>query len=61
MQHVSCKVVLCVRFTGACDVPYNRCRNRARVDAGLSVGVNVTVGVSSNGDRIVVVLTKNVL
>ena len=40
---------------------YNRCRNRARVDAGLSVGVNVTVGVSSNEDRVVVVLTKNVL
>ena len=42
--------------------PYNsRCRNRARVDVGLSVGISVTVSVPSNKVRVVVVFTKNVV
>ena len=46
---------------GASDVQYSRCRNRARVDVGLRVGINVTVSVPSNKVRIVIVLTKNVV
>ena len=43
-------------------VRYSRCRNRASVDVGLSVGIIVTVGVSSNKVRVVVrFFTKNVL
>ena len=38
---------------------YSRCRNRARVDIGLSVGFSVTVSVPSNKVRVVIVLTKN--
>ena len=40
---------------------YSRCRNRARVDVGLSVGISVTVSVPSNKVLVVVVLTKNVV
>ena len=55
MQHVCCKVVI----SGASDVRYIRCRNRARV--GLSVGISVTVSVPSDKVRVVVVLyPKNV-
>ena len=32
--------------------------NRARVDIGLSVGISVTLSVSSNKVRVVVVFTK---
>ena len=48
-------------FRGAFDVRYSRCRNRARVDVGLRVGINVTVSVPSNKVRIVIGLTKNVV
>ena len=48
-------------FRGASDVRYSRCRNRARVDVGLSVGISVTVSVPSNKVRVVIVLTKNVV
>ena len=30
-------------FRGASDVRYSRCRNRALVDVGFSVGISVTV------------------
>ena len=40
---------------------YSRCRNRARVDVGLSVGISVTVCVPSNKVRVVIVLNKNVV
>ena len=40
---------------------YSRCRNRARVDVGLSVGISTTVGIPSNKLRVVIVLTKNVV
>ena len=43
------------------DVRYSHCRNRARVDVGLSVGISVTVSVPSNKVRVVIVLTKNVV
>ena len=43
------------------DVRYSYCRNRARVDIGLSVGISVTVSVPSNKVRVVIVLTKNVV
>ena len=45
---------MCDSFRGASDVRYSRCRNRASVDVGLSVGISVTVGVSSNKVRVVV-------
>ena len=62
MQHVCCKVLIYVdSFRGACDVRYSRCGNRARVDVGLSVGINVTVSVPSNKVLVVIVLTKNVV
>ena len=48
----------CDSFRGASDVRYSRCRNKARVDVGLSVGISITVSVSSNKVRVVVVLTK---
>ena len=51
----------CDGFRGASDVRYSRCRNRARVDVGLRVGINVTVSVPSNKVRIVIGLTKNVV
>ena len=60
LQHVYCKVVIYV-FRGASDVRYSRCRNRARVDVGLSVGISVTVCVPSNKVRVVIVLNKNVV
>ena len=61
-QHVYCKVVVtCYSFRGASDVWYSRCRNRARVDVGLSVGISVTVSVPSNKVLVEVVLTKNVV
>ena len=40
---------------------YRRFRNGARVDAGMSVGISVTVSVPSNKVLLVVVLTKNVV
>ena len=36
-----------VCFRGASDARYSRCRNRARVDVGLSVGISVTASVPS--------------
>ena len=51
----------CDSFRGASDVRYSRCRNRARVDAALSVGISVTVSVPSNEVRAVIVLTKKVV
>ena len=42
-------------------VRYSRCRNRAKVDVGLSVEISVTVSVPSNKVRVVVVFTKNVV
>ena len=51
----------CDSFRGASDVRYSRCRNRARVDVGLSVGISVTVTVPSNKVRAVIVLTENVV
>ena len=48
----------CDSLRGASDVRYSRCRNRPRVDDGLSVGISVTVSVSSNKVRVVVVFTK---
>ena len=47
--------------SGASDVQYSRCHNRARVDTGLSVGISVTVSVLSNKVRVVVVFTKNIV
>ena len=52
---------MCDSFRGASDVRYSRCRNRARVEVGHSVGISVTVSVPSNKVRVVVVLTKNVV
>ena len=52
---------MCDSLRGASDVRYSRCRNRARVDVGLSVGINVTVNVTSSKVRAVIVLTKNVV
>ena len=52
---------MCNSFRGAFDVQYSCCRNRARVDVGLSVGISVTVSVPSNKVRDVVVFTKNVV
>ena len=40
-------------------VRYSHCRNRARVDVGLSVGISVTVSVPSNKVRVVIVLTNS--
>ena len=51
----------CDSFRGASDVRYSRCRNRARVDVGLSVGISATVSFPSNKGRAVVVFTKNVV
>ena len=48
-------------FRDASDVRYSRCRNRARVDVGLSVGISVTLSVPSKNVRVVVVFTKNVV
>ena len=42
-------------------VRYSRCRNRAKVDVGLSVEISVTVSVPSNKVRGVVLFTKNVV
>ena len=50
----------CDNFRGASDVRYSRCRYRARVNDGPSVGIGVTVSVSSDKVRVVVVFTKNV-
>ena len=33
---------------------YSRCRNRARVDVGLSVGISVTVSLPSNKVRVII-------
>ena len=52
---------MCNSFRGAFDVQYSCCRNRARVDVGLSVGISVTVSVPSNKVRVVVVFTKKML
>ena len=49
------------RFRGASDVRYSCCRNRTRVDVGLSVGISFTVSVPSNKVRVVIVLIKNVV
>ena len=52
----------CDSFRGASDVRYSRCRNKARVDVRLSVGIRVTVSVLSNNEvRALVVFTKNVV
>ena len=40
---------------------YSSCRNMARVDVGLSVGISVTVSVPFNKVRVVIILTKNVV
>ena len=45
---------LCDSFRGASDIRYSRCRNRSKVDVGLSAGISVTVSV-------VDVFTKNVV
>ena len=45
----------------ASQVRYGRCRNRFRVNVGLSVVLGVTVSVSSNRVRVVVVSTRNVV
>ena len=50
-----------VCFRGASDARYSRCRNRARVDVGLSVGISVTAGVPSSKVRVVVIFTKDVV
>ena len=50
---------MCNSFRGASDVRYSSCCNRARVD--LSVGITVTVSVSFNKVRVVIVRTKNVV
>ena len=52
---------MCDSFRGASDVRYSRCRNRARVDVGLSAGISVTMSVPANKVRAVVVFTKNVV
>ena len=39
----------------------SRCRNRARVDVGLSVGISVTLSVPLKNVRVVVVFNKNVV
>ena len=52
MQHLCCKVVIYVVWS----LSY-----RARVDVGLSVGINVTASVPPNKVRVVIVLTKNVV
>ena len=44
----------CDSFRGASDIRYSRCRNRPKVDVGLSAGISVTVNV-------VDVFTKNVV
>ena len=49
----------CDSFGGASDARYSGCRNRARVDVGLSVGNSVTVTVPSKKVRVVVVFTEN--
>ena len=36
---------------------YSRCRNRARVDVGLSVVISVTVSLPSNKVRVVIINT----
>ena len=48
-------------IVGASQVRYGRCRNRARVNVGLSVVLGVTVSVSSTRVRVVVVSTRNVV
>ena len=59
MQHIYCKVVnKCDSFRGVSDVRYSRCRYRARVEVGLSVGINATVSVPSNEIHVVLVFTK---
>ena len=50
---------MCDSFRGASDVRYSPCRNLARVDVGLSVGMSVTVSVQSNKVRVVVVQGRN--
>ena len=37
----------CDSFRGASEVRYSRCRDRARVDVGLSVGISVTEDIKS--------------
>ena len=44
----------CDSFRGASDIRYSRCRDRSKVDVGLSAGISVTVSV-------VEVFTKNVV
>ena len=51
----------CDSFRGASDVRYSRCCYKARVDVGLSAGISVTVSVSSNKVRVIVIFTKNVV
>ena len=38
---------MCDSFRSASDVSYSRCHNRDRVNVGLSVGISVTVNVST--------------
>ena len=37
----------CDSFRGASEVRYSRCRDRARVDVGLNVGISVTEDIKS--------------
>ena len=37
----------CDSFRGASEVRYSRCRDRARVDVGLRVGISVTEDIKS--------------
>ena len=53
---IGCKVYYTGNsFRVASEVRYSRCRNRARVEVGLSFGVSVTLSVSSTRFLIVVV------
>ena len=49
---------MCYSFRGASDVRYSRCRNRARVDVGLSVGISITVSGLFDKVCVVVVFSK---
>ena len=51
---------ICAIVSGAADVGYSCCHNRARVDVGLSAGISVTESVLSKKVR-VVLFTKNVV
>ena len=53
---IGCKVSYTFNsYRGPSEVRYSRCRNRARVEVGLSFGVSVTLSVSSTRFLIVVV------